>query len=687
MVDIIKVEIPSGIEYVSQITGYQLPFGHCVIDKSICGCGFTEFCIGLNNRENTILCSPRIALLDNKAEKHQGDMGLYYFQSDLLKDNFEKQYNGVIPGLKTKKSKGITKAELDRYNREKFNFMSMILRNHLRSCESMGIPCRILCTYDSFHSVKEVLGEKMAAFKVVVDEFQSIFLDAFFKADVENQFFHSLQDVPNVVYLSATPMLHEYLEKIPGFNGIPYYKFIWPESVVSTADVKEFWVSSLEDELSKIIKAYKLETASRPFKTMNGLPVFSNQVVIYANSVSLIRRLITKNKLVPSECNIIASRSDPKTRERVRSIWYADLPEGESFDIGRIPLEGEPHKKFTFCTSTAYLGADFFHTNAMTYVASDANVQSLVVDIRLDLPQILGRQRLKENPWKNECVVFYKTLSDDNVITRENFLRNVKRKKEDTMINLEDLKSMRKATFKVYLDAVEGIYKKKDLCNIENYLGVRTVKTADGQEVKEVVYNHFLEAAEERAWELSQMDYKNDISVKRSISSLNNVTLSEYTSEDNELAQKLIDTIKAIPRFDDKLKTYCEAREAAKSNPGLTSRILNYYKGVDLENLYSYFGLEGCRANMYRSGELMKILNDDIKRDSLRVELYKAFKLKEVYSLKTIKEFLKNLYASKGVNRAPKATDLLEYFEVAEKQVTDKTTKKRVSCYQLIAYK
>jgi hypothetical protein len=55
--------------------------------------------------------------------------------------------------------------------------------------------------------------------------------------------------------------------------------------------------------------------------------------------------------------------------------------------------------------------------------------------------------------------------------------------------------------------------------------------------------------------------------------------------------------------------------------------------------------------------------------------------------LKTIKEFLKNLYTSKGVNRAPKATDLLEYFEVAEKQITDKITKKRISCYQLIAYK
>ena len=41
---------------------------------------------------------------------------------------------------------------------------------------------------------------------------------------------------------------------------------------------------------------------------------------------------------------------------------------------------------------------------------SDANIESLAVDISLDLPQIMGRQRLDENPWKNHAEFYFKNL-------------------------------------------------------------------------------------------------------------------------------------------------------------------------------------------------------------------------------------------------------------------------------------
>ena len=65
---------------------------------------------------------------------------------------------------------------------------------------------------------------------------------------------------------------------------------------------------------------------------------------------------------------------------------------------------------FTFCTRTAYIGADFYSTNAKTYIFSDANIDCLMVDVTLDLPQIMGRQRLDINPWKN-CADLYFKLS------------------------------------------------------------------------------------------------------------------------------------------------------------------------------------------------------------------------------------------------------------------------------------
>ena len=82
---------------------------------------------------------------------------------------------------------------------------------------------------------------------------------------------------------------------------------------------------------------------------------------------------------------------------------------------------------FTFCTRTVYLGADFYSTNARTVVLSDANIDTLSVDISLDLPQILGRQRLEINPWKNSALMYvkctdlkHKTTKEDNekILTR-----------------------------------------------------------------------------------------------------------------------------------------------------------------------------------------------------------------------------------------------------------------------------
>ena len=63
---------------------------------------------------------------------------------------------------------------------------------------------------------------------------------------------------------------------------------------------------------------------------------------------------------------------------------------------------------FTFCTRTVYLGADFYSDNARSFILSDANIDCLAVDISLDLPQILGRQRSLTNPWKDSAEFYFK---------------------------------------------------------------------------------------------------------------------------------------------------------------------------------------------------------------------------------------------------------------------------------------
>ena len=61
------------INYISQWDDFELPKGHSVIDKSVCGCGFTHYC--LTNKDFIILVSPRVSLLENKL----GQIGGCYF--------------------------------------------------------------------------------------------------------------------------------------------------------------------------------------------------------------------------------------------------------------------------------------------------------------------------------------------------------------------------------------------------------------------------------------------------------------------------------------------------------------------------------------------------------------------------------------------------------------------------------
>ena len=87
---------------------------------------------------------------------------------------------------------------------------------------------------------------------------------------------------------------------------------------------------------------------------------------------------------------------------------------------------------FTFCTKTAYIGSDFYSDCASSYVFADPNIKSLALDISLDLPQIVGRQRNRENPFKNNIVIFYRTVRKTEMESYDLFLEKQNQRKEET---------------------------------------------------------------------------------------------------------------------------------------------------------------------------------------------------------------------------------------------------------------
>ena len=238
-------------------------------------------------------------------------------------------------------------------------------------------------------------------FYFVIDEFQSIFLDSFFKSDIEFDFVENLKICPNVLYLSATPMLDKYLKKVDEFKNLPFFQLDWSGTgYVENIVLQRKQTKSLFGECKRIIEDYKKGKYPMTLTKDNKL-VISNEAVFYFNSISEIIKLIHKLELYPDEVNIICAdtkENQSKLNKLSRDLKY-DPKKGEGFKIGRVPLKGETNKMFTFCTKAAYIGSDFHSTCASSYVFADPNIDSLALDISLDLPQIVGRQRNKDNPF------------------------------------------------------------------------------------------------------------------------------------------------------------------------------------------------------------------------------------------------------------------------------------------------
>ena len=519
-----------------------------------------------------------------------------------------------------------------------------------------------MVTYDSLHYISEYLikTKTINNYIFIIDEFQSIFLDSYFKAEVENSFVEYLQDCTNVVYLSATPMLTKYLEKLNDFKNLKFYEINWSESgYVDKIKFQRKNVKSLTGECNKIIQNYL--SGNYPILVTPEKKVLqSTEAVFYFNSVGDIIRCINKNRLTPANTTVICANTETN-RKKLRKI---------KFNFGKIPLKGEKHPMFMFCTSSVYMGVDFYSDCASTYVFANPNLRNLALDISMDLPQIVGRQRNKNNPFKNNVTIFYKLLKNENLEDRYAFDKLQINRKEKTyrLINI--------------YNKVEGIEKSdysgkiRSSIEVENYCeDFASISRKTG----EVVYNNLIEVANERAWEVSQNDYQDSINVTRAISSLGYEM--DNSRDKNDIAVDMFLTgFDQIGNFESKMKLYCEFRDKNVGNIELEYKLhykitSNYGDDNKFENYYNFYGTGGCRAKSYIESDLRKGISNNTKEDKLEKEIFNQFKPGDVLPKQSIKDKLRQIYLSLGIESNPKATDLEQWFELKSTTIKNQNSK------------
>jgi hypothetical protein len=180
-------------------------------------------------------------------------------------------------------------------------------------------------------------------------------------------------------------MMEKYLKRLDEFKDLKFYEIDWSESgYVDKIKFQRKHVKSLTGECNKIIQDYL--KGNYPILVNSDKSISqSTEAVFYFNSVSDIIRCVNKNKLTPENTIIVCANTEDN-RKKLRKI---------KFNFGKIPLKGEKHPMFMFCTSSVYMGVDFYSTCASSFVFADPNLKCLALDISMDLPQIVGRQRNK----------------------------------------------------------------------------------------------------------------------------------------------------------------------------------------------------------------------------------------------------------------------------------------------------
>lgn len=617
------IEVPLHVNFINQWNEFRnlLPKGQIVLNKVFPGCGMTTYF--LESVEPIILASPRKKLLENKTEKmHKECKSYFYYQAS------------------TKKRAGERQTENEKTFKE--------LSEYITNSYIYNYTPKILVTYDSLPSLyKKLLSIGFSA-TLVVDEFHVAFIDYDMKRDVIERFFSVTRIIPNVIYLSATPIMEQYLEQMEVFKDLPYVELSWHPSKIKKPQWTYKNMKSTIDAASSVIQRYK---TYKRFDTItyNGISYESVEAVFFINDVRNIAQIIKRNGLSPQEVNIIIAEG-PENKATITKVL------GNEFTFGRIPLEGESHKTYTFCSKTAFFGCDFCSTNASTYVFADANLKNMCNDIALDLPQIAGRQRLEGiNLFKDRITIFVKYCCASDIEDYENH----KARQADGEKLSEQVCEEWARLSQIALASI----------NVNTSMCPYGVIYQDPSRNDEWVVKKSVNAmiAEDRAWELRNCIYKD----RQTFSFLmkdNGFDIVEDDPLPYELSNFYRDFMQSR-NFSDQLKMFCDFFDCHPEFIGLVDKLMNI--APEFKNYYFTFGSAYLAQKAYKQSRIKPEYDAFVQQKVLRDTIMMYFDVSQKYTKRVTKTKLQLIYNSIGLqNKISKATDILNYFEVKDCTIT-----------------
>ena len=615
------IEVTPGVDYVNDwrdntgkyVLDDIIRVGKVIINKVVTGCGFTTY--SLSNVLDTILISPRLKLILNKMEQFNKDEPLcYYF-------NREKGYDGkqkTIDELKT---------EFTLYQHE---------------CEQNKRPIKILVTYDSFCALASMLeryGINISKkFNITVDEshclIKDIKLKEYSNKSVLSTFIDRLFSYENVLFISATPVI-DYMREIEQFknNYVCYYELGWNniEQVVQRTYTCNSPLNAFEQIYTNYTKNKGVfDTIHYPDGCAR-----SYEGVVFLNSVKeickILDKYIVKNRFIGiNDVTIICADN----KENLKELHKVH----KKLNITRtIPKMGDSHTTWTFVTRTAFEGVDFYSLSASTYVIANYNVSSLSLDISSDIPQIIGRQRRKDNPFRNTVHLFYK--DNKHVLNDDEFIASQAYKMQESQNQIAIWNSAPMECKQIALNNIDTYIKHNP-----NELYITTTSG-------EPVINNLLIVSERYCYDVIKNHHQWFIMSSNAYGRAYSMPVQELKDRLSK-SQSLADALRIAYDY------FVCADTALKADYLMMLRNEGYnYVGY----YYSSLSPERIKACGFNSTKLDTEIANNNAGHKISMYLPQYFEPGKVYTRKYIKEKLQEIYDNLGIKKSAKATDLNEY--------------------------
>ena len=581
------IKVPANVNFLNEWAGFELPRG--IVNKGITGCGATT--LAIEDEHKTVICIPRINLIKNKCQQHKGTLAVY---GDVR--------NGDIEDY---------------------------LRNSPKP--------KLLATYDSVPRLNGLIKDK-SGWRVVVDEYQYLLIDSGFKSETERALLETLRNFPYATYISATPIADKYMRQMDWFKDLPYTVLEW--SNVEQRFVKRVQSKNPINNAIEIVRNY--QKGIYPFVIIDGEKIESKECVIFLNSVTNIINIIRQTGLQAEDVNIVVA-STLENEQLVKKL-------GRDFGIGRIPLKGKPHKKFTFCTSTAFAGCDFYSTCASTFVISDNKKSYTSIDIATELAQIAGRQRLECNPFRNTVTFIY------NVDVGES-------KDDSYKADLE----------KKLQDSYEYARLKNSLTGANRDFAIKDIQTC--QKLNKYSEHYVCYDGINNCFFVNDMAYLNDcfsydvqkenyldgIKVRKQLED------SGFHVSGNEVHSDYEEQLECIIRkesFADRMKRYCEYRRNKEACMFVLVDGVMEHQCEDLRLYYDSLGYERIKALGYKELNLKNEMMNKRETYHLYKEFRAIFPVRTKMQTDMIKLKMEEVYAKYGIRQKGVASHLEKRFGI-----------------------